>query len=110
MPAGGHDRLAALNALGSLDFSRSTRPTPRPVPDHLADIQVPVFYLGAGGGFGEYGLYTTTLVGSSDVTTLVVRELDPARQDEDYGHGDLLYAGGAPAVAWEPLAGWIESH
>lgn len=84
--------------------------SPRPVPDHLADIQVPVFHLGAAGGFGENGLYTTTLVGSSDVTTLLVRELDPAQQDEDYGHGDLLYADDAPAVAWAPLADWIESH
>src|SRR6185436_9042133 len=26
--------------------------------DHLADIKIPVFYVGAAGGFGNYGLYT----------------------------------------------------
>jgi hypothetical protein len=83
---------------------------PLPIADHLADIQVPLFYLGAAGGFGDYGLYTTTLVGSSDVTTHVVRRLAADRELEDFGHADLLYADDAPALAWKPLAAWLLSH
>lgn len=46
-----------------------------PYDDHLSEIVVPVFYVGAAGGFGEYGVYTTTLLGSSDVSSLVVERL-----------------------------------
>ena len=83
---------------------------PRPVPDHLADIQVPLFYVGAAGGFGARGLHTMTQVGSADVTTLVVSKLPAAQEAEDLGHGDLLYGDEAPALAWEPIAAWIKGH
>lgn len=83
---------------------------PRPVPDHLADIEVPLFYLGAAGGFGARGLYTTTRVGSADVTTLVLSELPAAQEAEDLGHADLLYGDEAPTLAWQPFAVWLESH
>lgn len=83
---------------------------PRPLPDHLADIQVPLFYLGAAGGFGANGLHTTEIVGSSDVTTLVLSKQDEGHRSEDLGHGDLLYGDEVPDLAWEPLATWITSH
>lgn len=83
---------------------------PLPLPDHYADIQVPLYYLGAAGGYGDHGLHSTTLVGSSDVTTHVVRLLDPANEAEDFGHGDLLFANDAETLAWEPLADWILDH
>lgn len=73
----------------------------------LSRVQVPVFYLGAAGGFGDYGLYSTTRVASKDVRTHVVRRFDPARIAEDFGHGDLLYAEDAPRLAWEPLLRWL---
>jgi acetyl esterase/lipase len=81
-----------------------------PLADHLADINVPLFYLGAAGGFGDHGIYTTTLVASTDVTTHVVRRLPASREVEDYGHADLLYADDAPALAWAPLAQWLLAH
>jgi pimeloyl-ACP methyl ester carboxylesterase len=83
-----------------------------PLPINLAldRIQVPLFYLGAAGGFGDHGLYSTTRVGSTDVTTLVVRRFGPDREAEDFGHGDLLFANDAPALAWQPLASWILAH
>src|SRR3954466_15087728 len=83
---------------------------PLPLVDHLEDIQVPLFYLGAAGGFGDHGIYTTTLVASTDVTVHVVRRLDAAREDEDFGHGDLLYAADAVDHAWNPLANWLLQH
>ncbi|WP_281315387.1 hypothetical protein [Polyangium sp. y55x31] len=83
---------------------------PLPLDDHLADITVPLFYLGAAGGFGDHGLYTTTVVGSTDVTTHVVRRLPVENEPEDFGHGDLLYAADASTLAWEPLAQWLLAH
>jgi predicted esterase len=81
--------------------------SPRP---GLANIRVPLFYLGAAGGFGDHGLYSTTRVSSSDVTTLVVHRFGPERVAEDFGHGDLLYAEDAPALAWKPFAAWLLRH
>lgn len=83
---------------------------PRPVPDHLADIHVPIFYLGAAGGFGDAGLASLALTGSSDVTTLVISSLPAEQQREDYGHADLLFSDEAAALTWQPLAAWIQSH
>jgi hypothetical protein len=83
---------------------------PLPLEDHLEDIEVPLFYLGAAGGFGDHGIHSTTLVASADVTTHVVRLLDAAHEEEDYGHGDLLYGAEAVEHAWEPLADWLLQH
>jgi pimeloyl-ACP methyl ester carboxylesterase len=83
---------------------------PLPIDFALDRIQVPLFYLGAAGGFGDHGLYSTTRVGSTDVTTMVVRRLGADREAEDFGHGDLLYASDAPTLAWQPLASWLLRH
>ncbi len=74
----------------------------------LAAIRVPLFYLGAGGGYGAQGLYSTTRVSSTDVSShIVTRGGDPF---EDFGHGDLLFATDARALAWQPLATWLGTH
>lgn len=83
---------------------------PLPLADHLAEIKVPLFYLGAAGGFGDHGLHSTTVVGSADVSTHVVRRLPVDSEPEDFGHGDLLYADEAPTLAWDPLAQWLLAH
>lgn len=83
---------------------------PLPVPDRLADIRVPVYAVAAAGGFGELAHYTTTQLGSSDVTFSLVRELPAGEEAEDYGHGDLLFGEDAPALVWDPLASWILDH
>jgi hypothetical protein len=80
---------------------------PLPLEDHLADIGVPIFYLGAAGGYGDHGIYTTTVTRSTDVTIHVVRRLLPEREAEDYGHGDLLFGNDAAELAWRPLAAWL---
>lgn len=80
---------------------------PLPVDAPLGRITVPLLYLGAAGGYEDYGLYATTQVRSSDVTTLVVRRFGPERAGEDFGHADLLFATDAPALVWAPLAAWI---
>jgi pimeloyl-ACP methyl ester carboxylesterase len=78
--------------------------------DHLEDITIPVFYVGAGGGFGELGIYTTTLLGSSDVTSLVIHKTPPAARIADYGHADLFLANDAQTLVWQPILSWIQAH
>ncbi len=81
-----------------------------PFDDHLSDIEVPLFYLGAAGGEGEAGLYSTTLVGSQDVSSFIV-SLHPEEEAYlDFGHIDLWTADNAMELAWEPLLEWIVTH
>ncbi len=79
-----------------------------PYDDHLAAVKVPVLYVGARGGFGEYGVYSTTLLGSRDVTSLVV-SLVP-EQPLDFGHSDLFWADNALTLVWEPIYNWLRNH
>jgi hypothetical protein len=83
---------------------------PLPVPDHLAEIRMPVYAVGAAGGFGDLARYTTTQLGSDDVTFSLVRRLPVGEEAEDYGHGDLLFAADAPDLVWKPLTSWILAH
>jgi hypothetical protein len=84
--------------------------TPPPIVAPLSQIHVPVLYLGAAGGFGAHGLFTTTELGTSDITTLVVHRFGADRVAEDIGHGDLLFATDAPSFAWQPLTAWLMHH
>lgn len=79
-----------------------------PFDDHLAEIDVPVLYVGAAGAYGAAGLYTPTLTGSADVTHLIVSEAAPP--EEDWGHNDLVLAEDAPTLAWKPILDWIVGH
>jgi hypothetical protein len=76
--------------------------------DHLAQITVPVLYVGAGGGFGEFGVYTTTLLGSTDVTRRIV-DLTPDRLS-DFGHADLFIGRNAETLVWQPILAWLRAH
>jgi hypothetical protein len=78
--------------------------------DHLSSITVPVLYIGAGGGFGEFGVYTTTLLGSTDVTTRIIHKVPPAQRLFDYGHADLFLASDAEQLVWQPLLEWMQGH
>jgi len=81
-----------------------------PFDDHLADIDVPIFYVGAAGGFGSWGLHTLGLTGSADVETLIVQELDPDDWWMDVGHADLLTEFHARTKVWKPILDWIKAH
>ena len=81
-----------------------------PFDDHLAEITVPVLYVGAGGGFGDYGVFTTTLLGSTDVTTHIVNLLPVEARIADYGHADLFLANDAETRVWQPVLSWIQAH
>ena len=81
-----------------------------PYDDHLAEITVPTLYVGAGGGFGEFGEYTTTLLGSTDVTIHLVDLRPDEQRIEDVGHADLFLADDAQNLVWKPILDWIKSH
>ncbi|HET9451089.1 MAG TPA: hypothetical protein VFO83_09420 [Aggregicoccus sp.] len=80
---------------------------PLPVTISLPSIRVPLLYVGAAGGYGHSGLYSTQRVGSTDVTTRVVQRFGPGGEAEDFGHVDLLYAQDARELAWAPVAQWL---
>jgi hypothetical protein len=81
-----------------------------PFDDHLGQITVPVLFLGAMGGVGDYGLYSTTLLGSHDVTSHVVSLLPTAQQPFDFGHVDIWAGNDAQTLVWQPLLSWIVAH
>ena len=80
---------------------------PPPIEIDLARVRAPVLYIGAAGGIGDAGVYTTTLLGSDDVTAEVIRRFEPGREHEDIGHGDLLLADDAADLVSAPISEWI---
>ncbi len=81
-----------------------------PYDDYLSSINVPVFYVGVGGGHGEKGLYTTTLLGSSDVSSHMISFYPPEAEILDFGHTDLWTATDATMWVWQPILAWINAH
>jgi hypothetical protein len=81
-----------------------------PWDDHLPEVRVPLFYVGAAGGFGTVGEYLTEIVGSQDVSSLIVRERPPEEATLDVGHNDLFLSGEARELFWEPILAWIRAH
>jgi hypothetical protein len=80
-------------------------PLPASVP--LSRIRVPLLLIAAAGGYGEHAVFSTTQVGSTDVTAMVIRQLPVEREAEDFGHADLLFAPDAVSLAWQPLLAWL---
>ncbi len=78
--------------------------------DNLGDIEVPVLYVGGNGGIGSLGIYTTTLLGSADVTSLIVDLQPPANQLAEFGHADIFLATNAQSLVWQPVLSWIQGH
>jgi hypothetical protein len=81
-----------------------------PYDDHLAKVEVPVLYVGAAGGFGRYGIHSTTLLGSKDVSVHVVQTLPDEARVADYGHADLFLASDAATRVWAPVREWMKRH
>ncbi len=80
-----------------------------PFDDHIGEIRVPIFNLGAKGGLGPYTMYGTTLLGSADITHKLV-ELGTGNPLTEFGHIDLFAAPQAPAMVWQPILKWLRAH
>jgi hypothetical protein len=78
--------------------------------DHLGDIRVPVLYVAAGGGVGDLGVHTTSLLGSTDVTSHIVSLTPPSQRLFDIGHADIFTADDAPTLFWQPIYDWLLAH
>jgi hypothetical protein len=81
-----------------------------PFDKHLKDITVPVHYVGAGGGYGSIGLYTLTLLGSTDVTNHIVSFYPADQAWEDFAHVDLFNANDASKWVWNDIWSWLKTH
>jgi hypothetical protein len=81
-----------------------------PWDDNLSQITIPIFFLGAQGGFGPYGSYSLSLLGSSDISQQIISLHPPEEISLDFAHVDLFIGQNAPDLAWQPILNWLESH
>jgi hypothetical protein len=82
-----------------------------PFDDHFDEIDVPIFYIGAGGAAGSLGEYMSTQVATADFTSMTVST--DANPYLDFGHVDLFVAyqnHNAKSLVWEPILDWIERN
>ncbi|MBN1414749.1 MAG: hypothetical protein JW973_06590 [Bacteroidales bacterium] len=77
--------------------------------DHIAQISLPILYIGAGGGMGTVGYYTGNLTSSNDITnfTVTIPGVEPLY---DFGHADLWIGYNANELVWEVLYKWLLVH
>jgi hypothetical protein len=80
-----------------------------PWETRLADVDLPLFSLEAGGGSGPGQASTLDRFASADVTRHVVRLEAPQDAWLDFGHVDLFTAENAETEAWQPTLTWIRS-
>ena len=80
------------------------------IDDNLGAISVPILYLGAEGGVGTLGDYTSSVTASDDVTNVNVQVLPGGQTPVDYGHADLFIGNDAERLAWDTLRRWIVEH
>jgi hypothetical protein len=76
--------------------------------DQLTDIRIPILYIGAEGGVGSYGVYTSSLTSSTDITNHVVSKC--VDRGIDYGHADIWIAHDADMLIWKPIYHWLLAH
>lgn len=81
-----------------------------PYDGHLSEVKVPVLYVGAGGGFGGYGVYSAKLLGSKDLTVHLVQRQPTEARVLDYGHVDLFQGSDAETAVWAPIYEWMMRH
>ncbi len=80
------------------------------IDDYLDQISVPIFYLGAAGGTGQSGLYTTGLTASTDISNHIVMLKGADAPFADFGHADLFMARDAADLAWSHVSDWLLEH
>jgi hypothetical protein len=98
------------NAFISDMFAVSCPTVDTPYDDNLGEVNIPVLYIGQAGGFGALGEYTPDLLGSSDVTKMMIQFLSDADSVNDFGHMEVFTAEEAQQLVWEPMLKWIVHH
>jgi pimeloyl-ACP methyl ester carboxylesterase len=81
-----------------------------PFDDHLAEVTLPILYVGAAGGWGERAYYAVTLTGSTDITKSIVQLHPDSEPELDFGHADLFTATNAETLVWRPILNWLVTH
>jgi len=76
---------------------------------HWAQIDVPIFFVAPRGGFGEAGLYQLSMLGSDEVSTLII-STHPDDALLDFGHLALFLGDHAETLVWGPILDWIVAH
>jgi pimeloyl-ACP methyl ester carboxylesterase len=84
--------------------------TDLPYDDHLADITIPVLYIGFAGGFGKEGLHVLDSLGSHDITIRFVQLMSDNEAANDFGHIDWQAATNADEQVWQPIYEWIDAR
>lgn len=80
------------------------------IDDYLDQISLPIFYLGAAGGTGQSGLYTTGLTASTDISSHIVMLQGSDAPFADFGHAELFMARDAADLAWSHVSDWLLAH
>jgi len=81
-----------------------------PWTENLGDMENPILWVSAQGGFGPWETHTLDVLGSTDIEPLNVQLHPDEEQDLDFGHVDLFTAGNAPELVWQPILEWILAH
>jgi len=98
------------NAMDADMFGVSCFTIDTPYDDNLGQIKVPVLYIGAAGGFGKVAEYTMQLLGSSDITIIMMQVLSDADAVNDFGHMEPFTASKSKQLVWQPMHAWIVAH
>ena len=91
-------------------YSSSADILDSPYGDNLGQIKVPVLYIGAAGGIGKVAEYTMQLLGSSDITIIMMQTLPDADAVNDFGHMEPFTASNSKQLVWQPMHAWILAH
>jgi hypothetical protein len=81
-----------------------------PLHQQFRKVRVPILYVGAAGGVGQFGEYSNSLTASSNITKLIIQLLPDDQRTMDYGHADLVAADNAETLVWLPILSWIQDH
>ena len=83
---------------------------PVPFVEHIGQIEIPILFVGAQGGFGKTGYYTVGLTASKDITKVLVQLLPDDERKQDFGHAYTVLATNAETLVWKPILDWLVAH
>ncbi len=83
---------------------------PGPFDDDLHQCAFQVLNAGTAGWFGNYGEHSTTLLGSTDVSSFVVSLVPLEFRIADVGHYVILKSDRAPSLVFAPICDWINAR